>query len=129
MRVSSTLLQVHVITGKRQKQQHAVREAVTGNAAKKRVSRKQVTYSVVSGPGVRSKSAVKTLADLNQHCRFSGLEKKVLAYLTDHKCRRTGKHMTRAQWKREGVGMWACSEEVPCISTHRSDPYLIACVS
>jgi len=54
---------------------------------------------------------VRTLTELTPECRFSALQSAVIAYLTDFKCKRTGKNRTKAQWKRDDTGIFACSEE------------------
>jgi len=102
---------VHGITGKGVLREVKVRKPGSG---KRKVEMETLKYAVVRGPKVRSVSDVRTLTKLTPQCRFSALQRAVITYLTDFKCRRTGRNRTKAQWKREGTGMFACSEEVSC---------------
>ena len=83
-------------------------------SGKRKVEMETLKYAVVRGPKVRSVPDVRTLTKLTPQCRFSALQRAVITYLTDFKCRRTGRNRTKAQWKREDTGIFACSEEVSC---------------
>ena len=83
-----------------EKREIKVRKA---GSTKRKVQMETLKCAVVRRPKVRSEPDVRTLTKLTPQCRFVALQKEVITYLTDFKCRRTGRNRTKAQWKREGL--------------------------